>query len=146
MALSMNLNPGGSFSVPGGFPVRLSAAGETGLVGVIPRGVTSVVAALATEQSTANAHLALFTMPLASGGQDLAPIAQTDLVGLTTKAGQTITVSIPATATPVCYVVRLWVDSIAGANADTIKRDGSTAPASEPAISTGVLVSSVVVA
>jgi hypothetical protein len=145
MALLMNLNAGGSFSVPRGFPVRLVSTGERTLSGVIPRGAAGVTATLATELGTANAHLALYTMPSASGGPDLAPVVQTDLVGLTTKVGQTISVAVPTTAAPVCYVARLWIDAVAGSQADTISRDGVTVVAKEPAIPTGVLVASIAV-
>lgn len=141
----MNLNSGGSFSVPRGYPVRLFAAGESMLTGVIPRGITSVTATLATEIGQANAHIGLFTMPSSSGGSDLAPVVQTDLTGLTTKAGQTISVAVPTTVAPACYVVKLWVDGITGTATDTISRDGVTLVANEPAVPTGVLVSSIVV-
>lgn len=139
----MNLNAGASFGVPRGFPVRLSAAGESILSGVIPRGIASVTATLATEIGTASAHLALCTMPTTSGGNDNAIVAQSDVTGLTTKAGQTISISVPDVT--LCYIVKLWVDKIAGSSSDTISRDGSTAAANEPRIPSGVVVSSITV-
>lgn len=143
----MNLNSAASFGVPRGFPLRLFAAGDSVASGVIPPWVASVTATLAAEMGTANAHLALCTMPTAAGGSDLAVVAQSDLVGLTTKTGQTITVAVPAGALPSCYVVRLWVDGITSRSADAIARDGgATLLANQPPIPVGVLVASVVVA
>lgn len=142
MAIAVNLNAGGTFSAPRGYPVRLVRGGETIMSGVIPRGVASVTATLATEVGTASAHLALYAMPSVSGGPDLAPVAQVDLI-LTTKAGQSLTVTVPSGLAPAAYVVRLWVDAISGSIADTIGRDGSTPVASEPRVPTGVLVSSI---
>lgn len=145
--IAMNLNSAASFGVPRGFPLRLFAAGDSVAVGVIPPWVASVTAMLATELGAANAHLALCTMPATAGGSDLAVVAQSDLVGLTTKTGQTIAVTVPVGALPCCYVVRLWVDGITSRGSDVIARDGGATPlANQPAIPVGVLVASVVVA
>lgn len=141
MALAAN----GNMLVANGYPVRLLPALESMMQGVIPKGIASVSAVVATESGTANAHIGLFAMPTTSGGNDNAVIAQTDILGLTSSQ-QTMTVAIPTTALPACYVVRVWVDSITGSNAETIKRDGSTATNLEPNVPVAVVVSSVTVA
>lgn len=143
--IAMNLNSAASFGVPRGFPLRLVASNDSVLSGVIPPGVASVTATLATETGTANAHLALCTMPTSATGSDLAVVVQADLLGVTTKAGQSLTVVVPLAALPCCYVVRCWVDGITGKVADTISRDAVTTTTSEPQIPTGVIVASIVV-
>lgn len=137
----MNLNPGGLFSVPGGFPLRLLAARDAMLSGVITSAVSSVSATVQTESGTANAYLALYTMPTTSNGSDNAQVAVTTVSGLTSTA-QTMTVAVPSNA-QACYVVRLWVDTVTGSTADTISRDGSTATTAEPTIPGAVKVTSV---
>lgn len=146
--IAMNLNSAASFGVPRGFPLRLVASNDSVLSGVIPPGVASVTTTLATETGTANAHLALCTMPTSATsatGSDLAVVVQADLLGVTTKAGQSLTVVVPLAALPCCYVVRCWVDGITGKVADTISRDAVTTTTSEPQIPTGVIVASIVV-
>lgn len=141
MAINMNLSANSVYTVPGGYPVRLLPAWDSMLSGVAPKTATSVSATVATESGTANAYLALYTMPTTSGGNDGAQVAIASIIGLTATA-QTMTVSVPSGA-PTCYVVRIWVDTITGSNADTISRDGSTATSAEPRIPVAVKVSSV---
>lgn len=143
--INMNLNSAGYFSTPAGYPVRLSKATDTMLSGVLPNTYTTVSAVIQTEKGTANAHLALYTMPTTSGGNDGALVVQSDLVGLSTSQ-QTLTVTAPTSGLPTTYVVRLWVDSIAGSNPETISRDGTTAASALPSVPTGVKVASVTVA
>ncbi len=140
--LNLNLNAAGTFSVCGGYPFRLLPAGDYVASGVIDKTVSSVSAIVQTEAGSANVHLGLFTMPATSTDGDNASLVQTDAV--VTGTPQTVTVTVP-TAAPACYVVRLWVDSITGATADTISRDGSTAASLEPLIPVAVSVSSVTV-
>lgn len=140
----MNLNAGATFTVPSGYPIRLLPAWDTMLSGVIPKSVAAVSATLQTESGTARAHLAIYTMPTTVNGSDQALVAQTDLAGLTSVA-QTMTVTIPTTVAPACYIVRLWVDSITGSAADTVSRDGVTAVANEPKIPVAVKVTAVTV-
>lgn len=140
----MNLNGAGVYAVPFGYPARLLPAWDSTLSGTLPAQFATVSAIVQTEKGTANVHVGLFAMPTTSGGNDGAAIAQTDLIGLSTSQ-QTITVTVPAGLSPIPYVVRVWVDAIAGKNAETISRDGSTAAASLPPIPTGVLVQSVTV-
>ncbi len=142
------MNSAGVLCPPGGYPVRLLAARDNTLQGVISRWVATVSATVATEKGTANAHMALYTMPTASGGGDGALIAgtQVDYVGLT-SVSQMLTVTVPTSGVaPACYVVRLWVDSINGANPDTVSRDGLTAVANEPTVPVAMVVSSLSVA
>lgn len=141
MALQMNLSAGGVYTVPRGYPVRLLPAWESMMSGVVPKYTSAVSAIVQTESGTAIAHLALYTMPTTSGGVDQALVAQTDVTGLTSTA-QTITVSVPASAAPACYVVRLWVSSIAGTNAETVSRDGAAVVANEPRVPVAVKVTS----
>lgn len=148
-----NLNAAGSFSLPGGYNFRLSQAGAGMVQGIVPASVASVSAVLACEKGTCNAHLALYTMPNATPvngaastlSADGALVVQTDLTGLGTTQ-QTITVTAPTGVQPVPYIVRLWIDSVSGFNAETISRDGSTLAANLPSIPTGVLVYSMTVA
>jgi len=146
MPIAANLNSAGVLVPPEGFPVRLLAARHTTLEGIISQWVASVSATVKTEKGTANAYMALFTMPTTSGGQDGAEVTGTrvTVAGLTTVA-QTLTVTVPKTVAPAAYTVRLCVDSITGANADTISRDGSTATAYEPTIPVAVVVTSMTV-
>ena len=142
----MNLNPGGRFSVPGGYPVRLLFARDVFLSGVVPKGTTSVTATLQTESGKANAHLGVFYMPSSVGGTDGAPISQVDITGLTsTSTSFSISMPDPTANAPSCYVVRLWVDSITGSAPETISRDGTTAAASLPSVPVAVKVTSVTV-
>jgi hypothetical protein len=143
MHMHMGLNAGGMMAVPGGYPLRLLPALDSMLSGVIPPTALGVTAVVKPELAAANVHLALYAMPTASGGGDQALVAQADALGITSAAQSTIAISVPMGTLPTPYVVRLWVDGITGANADTISRDGSTAPANEPAIPSGVLVYSV---
>lgn len=147
MPIAANLNSAGELVPPTGYPVRLLAARHKTLEGIISPWVSSVSATVQAEKGTANAYMALFTMPTTSGGTDGAEVANTrsTIRGLTSTQ-QTITVTVPTTVAPACYVVRLWCDSITGTNADTISRDGSTATSSEPTIPVAVKVSSMSVA
>lgn len=145
MSINANLNAGATFTVPGGYPIRLLSAWDSMLTGVIPQTVASVSAVVQTELGTASAHLAIYTMPATVGAADGAAVAQTDLTGLTSVA-QTITVTVPTTVTPACYVVRLWVDAVTGSNAETVSRDGVTAVANEPRVPVAVKVTSMTVA
>ena len=126
--MNASLSGNAWFSVPGGYPFRFWAGTDTLATGFIPKWVTSISATLQTELGTCNAHLALYTPPTTSGGNDGALVfypaatanaaalpAQTDLIGLSTTA-QTITLAIPSGTTiqPQTYVVRLWVDGIVG--------------------------------
>lgn len=143
MALNMALTGNGYFAVVGGWPARLLAARETMLSGVVPKLTLTVSANVYTEAGTANVNLGLYTMPTTSGGQDGALVTSTTVSATTLPQTVTLTVPDQTAASPLCYVVRLWVDSITGSSEDTVSRDGSTAVASEPYVPVAVVVSSV---
>lgn len=131
MALSASLAANGIFGVCGGFPLVLSAAGDTLVDGCIPKGMTSVSATVQTftgtslvagaqvanTPSTASVHLALYASPQTGGGADGAVAAQADVTGLSSSP-QTLTVDVPSATTdvPATYVVRLWVDELTSTN------------------------------
>lgn len=141
--IQMNLNAGNMMAVPGGYPLRVLPAVDSFLSGVVPKVATAVTAVVQPELGAANVHLALYAMPITSGGGDNGQVARTDLTGVTSTTPTTISVSVPSGVVPVPYIVRLWVDGITGANQDTISRDGVTAASVEPKIPAALKVFSV---
>lgn len=125
--INANLTSNGQFSPPGGFPFSLNA-GETTVQAFVPKGTVSVVAQVKPDY-VADLHLALYTAPSVSNGDDGTLVTQVDSLAVTT-AGATLTVTIPASTdlTPVApkeYVVRLWFDNALGGVTDTVARDSA---------------------
>ena len=141
MAYNLNLCPNGYFTPPAGFPIRLWVGGDTMLSGFIPKGASSIVVTAKCESGSANAHLAIFSAPTVSGGNDNGNVAQVD--GVLSASAQTLTISIPnASSTPpvapATYVVRFWVDTITGRVPGAVRTGNGPADA----IPSGVVVTS----
>lgn len=159
MAITMNLSGNGYFGVPGGYPMRLSAIGQTLMSGVVPKGTVSVSAVLYADK-TASAHLAIYAMPTTATngvpGSDGAPITDLDSTGVVSKTyqadasllntSQTLTLTLPITKAPAPYVVRLWVDGIAQTKPDTLDRNADGVITTEAPIPYGVTISQITVA
>src|SRR6185312_4932083 len=133
MSATMNLTGNAYYSVAGGFPFTLTAAGDSLLSGVVPKLTSTVVAIVQAEVGTADVHMGIFTMPTTSGGNDNALVLQVDSIGVGVS-GATMTLAVPdqTAAAPTCYVLRLWFDNASGSDAETVSRDGSTAASSLP--------------
>ena len=145
MAYNVNLCPNGYLTPPTGYPIRLWIGGDLMLSGFLPKGASSISVTAECETGIANAHLAIFTAPTTSGGNDNALVAEVDAVMSATA--QTMMLNIPnASSTPpvqpVTYVVRFWVDTITGTTLGAV-RTGSGAADLVP---TGVVVTSMMVA
>ena len=158
MAISMNLSGNGYFGVPGGYPVKLSAIGQTSMVGVVPKGSLSVSAVLYADKA-ATAHIAIYAMPTTATngipGADGALITDLDSTGVVSKSyqidlallatSQTLTLTLPITKAPAPYVVRLWVDGIVQTKPDTLDRNADGVITTEAPIPYGVTISQITV-
>jgi len=123
--INCNLTSNAQFAPPGGFPFRLYQGQETAQA-FVPKGTVTVVATVKPDY-IADVHMALFTAPTTSGGNDGAPVSGTQVDSLAVRASSpaTLTVTIPTTAAPAEYVVRLWFDNASGGTLDTVARDTS---------------------
>ncbi len=143
--INCNLTSNGYFAPPGGYPFRLYVGQETA-AGFIPKGIVTVIAAVKPDY-VADVHLAIYTAPMTSGGDDGALVLQVDALATTSK-GATLTLTIPASTSlvpiaPAEYIVRLWYDNALGGTADEVARDTTITDTSTQAlIPFGVVVSS----
>jgi hypothetical protein len=115
--------------------------------GVLPPTVTSVTAKLKTEQGTASAHMAIYTMPTTTTAQqDNASVEQEELTGIGVTES-TLTLTCPTDVIPTPYVLRLWVDNLTGLESETTDRDidSPTSTTDEAPIPTGVSITSITV-
>jgi hypothetical protein len=121
--INCNLTSNNYFAPPSGYPFRLYKGNEIAQ-GFIPKGTVTVVAVLRPDY-VADVHMALFTAPTTSSGSDGAPISGTQVDSLAVLASQpaTLTVTIPTTAAPAEYIVRLWYDNATSGTTDTTVRD-----------------------
>ncbi|HJU21570.1 MAG TPA: hypothetical protein VJ891_03605, partial [Casimicrobiaceae bacterium] len=127
MAYNVNLCPNGYLTPPAGYPIRLWLGGELMLSGVVPKGAASISVTAKCEMGTANAHLAIFTAPTTSGGNDNGLVAEVD--ASLNASSQTMTLTIPSSSStppvaPATYVVRFWVDTITGSSPGLARAGG----------------------
>lgn len=123
--INCNLSSNGYLASPYGFPFRLDVSNSTAQ-GFIPKGTTTVVAILKPDY-VADVHMALYTAPTTSGGNDGALVSgtQVDSTSVRSSSPATLTVTVPTTVATAEYIVRVWYDNALGGQSDTIVRDTS---------------------
>ncbi len=159
MPLRLNLSGNDYLAPAGGYPFRLWPGGKLMAEGVIPKHAKTVTASVYTESGSSDVHLAIYATPSESRGADGELIVTRDedddsLILQTYQAdanaigseAQDLTLTLPTDREPAVYVVRLWTDNITGQIAETADRDDDSTASDEPAIPTGVVVESVVIA
>lgn len=136
--IRLNCNGSGWFAAPGGLPLRLSRATDLVCSGVIPKGYETLTATVQCESgASADVSLAIYTMPTTTTGNDGAEIDRVDDTVGSTQGTLSLALPDSSTTAPVPYVVRFWVRSIRGEDAETVSRDGSTTAANLPSIPRG---------
>lgn len=146
--LNANLTSNGYCAPPGGYPFRLYVGQDT-VQAFVPKGIVSIVAEVKADY-VADCHLAIYTAPSTSGGDDGALVTQVDQLAVTTT-GATLTLTIPSSdsATPVApaeYIARLWFDNPLAGTPDAVARDTAvTDTTKQPLILYGVSVISLTV-
>lgn len=109
--LNVNLCPNFYLTPPSGYPVRLWIGGELTISAFLPKRIESVSADVYCESGSADVHMAIFSPPTTSNGDDQALVQQEDIEGLT-NVPQTLTLTLPTDVALSTYVLRLWVDGL----------------------------------